>query len=79
MSLAVVGIMKNATKLNTLLVPTLLDKNVTTNARVAVSVLSTSASCMQNKKVLKMAKWECGLMEMWAAVPKKARYFLCCL
>ena len=32
----------------------------------------TSASCMQNKKVLKMAKWERGLMEMWAVVPKKA-------
>ena len=30
------------------------------------------ASCMQNKKVLKMAKWERGLMEMWAVVPKKA-------
>ena len=32
----------------------------------------TSASCMQNKKVLKMAKWGRGLMEMWAVVPKKA-------
>ena len=37
-----------------------------------VSVLSTSTSCMQTKKVLKMPKRQHGLMEMWAAVPKKA-------
>ena len=67
---------KNATKLNTLLVSAcaaLLDKNTPTNARAVVSVLSRSSSCMQTKKVLKMAKRQHVLMEMWLAVPKKSK------
>ena len=38
-----------------------------------MSVLSTSASCTQNKKVLKMAKRQRGLMGMWVAVPEKSK------